>query len=1160
MFKKTRSGPSGNKDPGNKDPANKPTQKVGVGFEIRMVKDVDCVGQSFFSDFTIYLKWYDETFKSKRPTDAPIHVPLQEAKVPAHYIVNVVDLPLRDESTYIAVGDPPGIITYEAMYTGILSELMELEYFPLDSQDLSISVRFKETHVRCQTLMPKDKFQRVRDSVAMAEWLVYKPRTSVEIGKAGRACWTVQLRIYRQADYYVSNVILPMTLFSCGTFASFLYEPDDWYSRSCHILQILLAYLALKFVIMSSLPKVSFFTLLDLFLFPTYVFIFGMISYCAVMKYFFVMEYFESGDVQARDYDIIFALCCFIFWLACHVSFFATWNRIDAQQRQKNGEESNAQEKVNIVDEFLKAGSNLEAKKEDDAGEMILLEQIKGLDSVGVGFEVRQVKDVDCLAQTFFSDFSLILKFYNQSVWSKVKSNSIHLSKEEACVPEHYIANAVKLHLRDEEVTVAGSDPKGVVTYTAMYTGILFEFMELEFFPMDLQDLTISVRFQDTKVRCKTLGPPDKYQRMRDSIAMTEWCMFEQVTAVEVGKQGRALWSLKMKIYRQWGFYFWNVLLPVSLFCFIAFFAFLYDADDWYSRSCHDLMVILAVVTFKFIVADQMPKVPFMVVLDLYMFPSFVFLLGLLAYFAFMKAPFDAGYFEHGSQQARKIDLCAAACLFFFWLTAQVIFAIQWRKVDAAQRSQLGKMLDLPSQTESVNIASVLFSGGSNVMQAEEEEEDLHQTLTASDIKARSPVGIGFEIRQVKDIDCISQVFWVDFTIYIKYYNEKLSGRQSPTGVNLPLKIGEARVPVHYISNAVDLSLKDQQVYLQGGDEPGVVTYEAMYLGLLSEFMELEYFPLDAQDLSISVRFQETSVTCRTLGPADKWQRLRDSVAQTDWEMYNPKTTVEVGKQGRSTWSVQLKIYRKSGYYQWQVMLPMSMFSLMAFYSFLYVPEQWYEKSTHTINVLLLFVTFKFVIAESMPKVPFFVLLDMYMLPNFCFLVLMVVEFGVFKVAFLLGCFESGSSVARMIDLTMAAGFFGVWAGFNAFFITRWGWVDAQQRCSLGSLLNLPTQIPEAENVLAKAIRTMMYGPTDASSSQEPLTQESNLYQICCVRCEPRTLQAQTYTVAHPATIVVPESQAEYQVENQMWNPIEAQESHDHVTVTGVVNGKTSGG
>lgn len=329
---------------------------------------------------------------------------------------------------------------------------------------------------------------------------------------------------------------------------------------------------------------------------------------------------------------------------------------------------------------------------------------------VQVGYEIRQVKDIDCVAQRYFCDFTVFLKWHSDAhVRLANDSVSVPVKVEEVDVPAHYIANEVELEKRDEELHLDPKDPPGTVTYEAMYTGVLAEFMELEYFPLDLQDLSIMIRFKETYVTCTTLMEKEKYQRIRDSVEMAEWNMFEPELDVSVGKQGRTTWTLKMRIYRLYGYYVWNVMLPIGAFTGLSFFAFLYEADDWYERSTYDLQLLLAFVAFKFVIAGTLPKVSFFTILDLYLFFSFLFLILLMAEFVLMKALYLMEVVE--GEVGANLDRLICLVLFVFWLIVQTVFTWRFRAVDKTQRGQLGCMVNAKEEKKSV-LTSFLFGAG----------------------------------------------------------------------------------------------------------------------------------------------------------------------------------------------------------------------------------------------------------------------------------------------------------------------------------------------------------------------------------------------------------------------------------------------------------------
>lgn len=1068
---------------------------VGIGFDIRQVKDVDCIYQTYFCDFTCIMKWYDEQFNDtlqlkkrgsllkSKPGGSPRAalqagenrmLSMSEVAIPVHYIANQADLTVRDEIVYISSDDPPGIVTYEAMYTGTLSEFMELEYFPIDVQDLTISIRFKEADIVCKCLTPKNKFQRIRESVECLEWLMYEPEMYIDTNELGRQTWSLKMRIFRQGGFYIWNVLFPILCFLAMAFCSFLYEAYMWYERSGHLFQIIIAFIAFKLVIASSLPKVSFSTVLDLFLQPSFAFLMLLVCQFAIMKLLFVFGYFEDDSIRARQIDVAVGAIIFAVWFISNLLYIHNFNRITAQQKASLGkllDLPTQMNKINVLSMFLGISKG---EEEEETGQINpLAEPIKVSDLpkkkadkniVAVGYEIQQVKDIDAIQQIFFCSFVLTLKWYAPGLKVKKKGpyKNTPINEDDAPTPIHYIANAVNVELRDTESFLDPKDPEGIVTNVSMYAGTLSEFMELECFPIDAQDLTISVRFQDTIIRCQTLEGSE-FQKISEALQLSEYYMYSPVFAVEVGKQGRCTWSLKLKVFRKDDFYFWNVLFPVCCFSFLAFYAFLYESHMWYERSCYLLEILLDFVAFKFIVSDSMPKVPFFVIIDLYLFPSFIFLMALLFHSAIFKLLFLVGTFKEGSKEARQLDVAIVAVLFVFWCVGHIIFAMRYRATSAENKHALGPLLDIPSQTESVNILQTFMGWGGGSAEGEEEGNEVERTevTTAEQIAGSPIVGIGFEIKQVKDVDCVAQCFYCDFTLTLKFYAEELVKKKTDPKQKVALTVDDVEVPAHYIKNAVSVVIKDECWYMAPDEPPGVVTYEAMHSGTIAEFMELEYFPLDTQDLTISIQFQDSHVIPKNLDPSELYQRIRPEVQMSEWTMYEPKVNVEVGKNGRSMWQVKLVIYREWGYYVTNILLPVGLINFMSFYSFLYEPDQWYERACHDLALLSALIFFKFVIGESLPKVSFFTVLDLYIFPSFVFLLVMMTVFALMKLLTLIGILEAGSDLARLVDLSICLGLFGMWVAAQVIFVYRFRATDTKQRSSLGPPLGLTRSVPE---------------------------------------------------------------------------------------------------
>merc|ERR1719253_1422174 len=104
----------------------------------------------------------------------------------------------------------------------------------------------------------------------MAEWKVHKPKEQCTMGKQGRAAYELRMVVSRKPDFYVTNVMFMVAGLTTLAYLAFLFPAEAWDDRSSYICMLLLTTVAFKFIVANATPKVSFMTVLDLYLFTTF--------------------------------------------------------------------------------------------------------------------------------------------------------------------------------------------------------------------------------------------------------------------------------------------------------------------------------------------------------------------------------------------------------------------------------------------------------------------------------------------------------------------------------------------------------------------------------------------------------------------------------------------------------------------------------------------------------------------------------------------------------------------------------------------------------------------------------------------------------------------------------------------------------------------------
>ena len=172
-----------------------------------------------------------------------------------------------------------GEITFQYRVSGTFAEKMELEDFPFDAQDLSFNL---STAIPCECLVLKEapatenrqtsavQYNNFAESNVywLAGHIMFEQAISdLSESTSGvrRPKLMMSMKVQRKPGFHVYNVIVPMVLISGCALCSFAVPKEDVADRLSVSLTILLTVVAFKLQIASTIPALSYLTLLDQF-------------------------------------------------------------------------------------------------------------------------------------------------------------------------------------------------------------------------------------------------------------------------------------------------------------------------------------------------------------------------------------------------------------------------------------------------------------------------------------------------------------------------------------------------------------------------------------------------------------------------------------------------------------------------------------------------------------------------------------------------------------------------------------------------------------------------------------------------------------------------------------------------------------------------------
>lgn len=331
-----------------RDPPFTPTRPaVSIAAKILSISDIDCVSQSFFATFDLWVSWDNPDLDTNN---------LKDEWMPAVYFHNAIAHTVYTRGAR-AVGEHsftgktihpgvrPGQWCYSIEVAANFREIMELKDFPFDWQELTIQVRMNSMLGAC--VMRGLEWGNNGESVifeptlSVPEWIVCKPDIETAyypkfmFGHAEDnfdAAVHIVLRVRRAWRFYCYNIgpfVMGMPLLAATPV--FFSVNDGMEIRVGIDFTLVLTCVALKFLLHSNLPNVPYLTLLDKYVLACFGIVClmtcenGAISYLSTAK----------GEEYARDVDVLVWAGFAVGWCLFHLYVAITsWLLI----KKRNGE------------------------------------------------------------------------------------------------------------------------------------------------------------------------------------------------------------------------------------------------------------------------------------------------------------------------------------------------------------------------------------------------------------------------------------------------------------------------------------------------------------------------------------------------------------------------------------------------------------------------------------------------------------------------------------------------------------------------------------------------------------------------------------------------------------------------------------------------------
>ncbi|KAK3587514.1 hypothetical protein CHS0354_003656 [Potamilus streckersoni] len=353
---------------------SKRKDKVTVEVKCTFLKisDIDTIAQQFEAEIFVQAKWEEPELQSVLRDPKLKNVEDLSELVswdPRLMIMNVNGTMTLNRKTHevqlLEAGYQHPVVRQLWRFKGFFHESLELEHFPVDIQDLTISISTERSSREIELIEDLHALSSISTKAFMdaQEWTLYRhietyrDHTTVEYCSSTiHPILHIQCRVARKTGYFIWNIVFTMVgldfslsgtelLIVCLTFSAFTIDSSSSDRLAVNITLFLTA-IAFKLVVKQSLPTISYLTYLDVYVVAALVFSGMQVTQNACMNA--ASHFIKKADVEFYD-RLSMAALAFIL-IAFHVVFVVYIQRKASRRRRMMEEKDRLYE---LKKEFL---------------------------------------------------------------------------------------------------------------------------------------------------------------------------------------------------------------------------------------------------------------------------------------------------------------------------------------------------------------------------------------------------------------------------------------------------------------------------------------------------------------------------------------------------------------------------------------------------------------------------------------------------------------------------------------------------------------------------------------------------------------------------------------------------------------------------------------
>ena len=217
--------------------------------------------------------------------------------------------------------------------------------------------------------------------------------------------------------------------------------------------------------------------------------------------------------------------------------------------------------------------------------------------------------------------------------------------------------------------------------------GLFWECLELQTFPLDVQDLSLTIASKKPGkiVNLVLMNSGVHKLKINNTLDKSMWMMHTIVISrkdkikreFSYGKRTFPAVKVTSQAFRLPGFFYWNAILPILLVTCASLCPFVVDCKLPQSRLPATATMLLTSVSMRWIIGRLLPTVSYLTSLDKYSLASIVIIVMELIYHATMGAIFETLVKMTNDKFPYRLDKVVFSCFVTLLITKQIMF-VSW--------------------------------------------------------------------------------------------------------------------------------------------------------------------------------------------------------------------------------------------------------------------------------------------------------------------------------------------------------------------------------------------------------------------------------------------------------------------------------------------------